>query len=476
MGWRVTSSRHTTFHFTLAPTATQVDALRRHVGAARFAFNQCLREVVTKLEAKKADACVKVPWTGFDLINTFNAWKLTAAAGMDDEGKAGLAWRSEVSQQVFEEAAVDLGRALAGFSEGKLGKRAGRPPRFPRFKKKGTAHASFRLRNRKTEVRVGSGRTRSIRLPKLGELAVRECTRSLRRMLRKGRAKILFATVSHRSDDRWHVTLNVEAAELHSGVRHSDPLATPKVGIDLGLKTFAVVATESGAEVARIESPRPLRRDVRTLRKKNKALSRAKLDSRNRHRARARVAKAHARIASVRRDFVHRASSQLAKTHGRLVLEDLCTTGLMRSSLASSIADSAWSLFASMLTYKARWYGAVLTVANRFFPSTRTCSACGHVGDKLPLSQRTFHCSRCGHEADRDTNAAVNLARYVADVDASGSGPHVAAKHAETPNAYGERSSDVPPLEVRETTLWEVGRASARGPRRAMLASTVNTL
>jgi putative transposase len=454
-------ARHTTFHFTLSPTASQLEALQRHVGAARFAFNQCLREVVTKLEARKIDKGVKVPWSGFDLINTFNAWKLSAAAGVDDEGKAGLAWRSEVSAQVFEEAAVDLGRALAGFSDGKRGKRTGRPPKFPRFKKKATARESFRMRNRKSDVRVGSARARAIRLPKLGELAVRECTRSLRRMLRKGRAKILFATISHRSEGRWHITLNVEAAKLHPALRHAEPMATPKIGIDRGLKTFAVVASEDGTEVARIDSPRPLRHNLRTLQRRSKALSRKKLDSRNRHRARVRVAKAHARVASVRRDFVHRQSSRLAKTHGRLVIEDLCTMGLMRTRLARSIADSAWSLFASMLTYKALWYGAALTVADRFFPSTKKCSACGHVGDKLALSERIFHCSRCRHEADRDTNAAVNLARYVNDVDASGSGPHVAAKHAETINAYGERSSDVPPMEIRETTLGEVGRASA---------------
>src|SRR5262249_17465967 len=157
------------------------------------------------------------------------------------------------------------------------------------------------------------------------------------------------------------------------------------------------------------------------------------------------------------RDFVHRQSSRLAKTHGRLVIEDLCTMGLMRTSLARSIADSAWSLFATMLAYKARWYGATLTVADRFFPSTRQCSACGHVGDKLDLSKRIFHCSGCGHEADRDTNAAVNLARY-ARVALPGSEPHVAAKHAETRNAYGERSSDARPLALRETTLYEVGR------------------
>lgn len=310
---------------------------------------------------------------------------------------------------------------------------------------------------------MGAANARTVRLPKLGELAVRECTRDLRRMLRKGRAKILFATVSHRSDGRWHVTLNVQAATCHPSLRHVEDVGAgqaPSIGIDRGLKTFAVLAGEGGEEIERIESPRPLRRDLRQLRKKSKALSRKKLDSRRRHRARARVAKAHARIGYVRRDFVHRVSSRLAKTHGRLVLEDLCTMGLMRTSLARSVADSAWALFASMLTYKARWYGGTLVLADRFFPSTRKCSACGHVGDKLPLSVRTFHCSRCGLEVDRDTNAAVNLARYDS-VDAQGTAPHVAAKHAETRNAHRERRSDATAPAARETTLDEVGTASA---------------
>jgi putative transposase len=158
-----------------------------------------------------------------------------------------------------------------------------------------------------------------------------------------------------------------------------------------------------------------------------------------------------------------------------LVIEDLCTIGLMRTKLARSVADSAWALFAAMLTYKAKWYGAELSVADRFYPSTRRCSACGRVGEALELRQRTFHCSGCGHEADRDTNAAVNLANYPTVVR-SGTWSRVAAKHAETENAYGEGSAGGRPRVVRETPLDEVGRASARRPRRTVSTRTVDTL
>ena len=107
--------------------------------------------------------------------------------------------------------------------------------------------------------------------------------------------------------------------------------------------------------------------------------------------------------------------------------------------MARSIADSAWALFATLLKYKASWRGATLTVAHRFFPSTRRCSACGLGGEKLELSERTFHCSGCGHETDRDTNAAANLANYASDrVVASGAWSHVDAKHVETLNVCGE--------------------------------------
>jgi putative transposase len=260
--------------------------------------------------------------------------------------------------------------------------------------------------------------------------------------------------------------LNIEAAPLHPERRHAASPGAHAIGIDRGLTTFAVLADESGHELERIESPRPLLRALPRLRKQSRALSRKKLGSRNRERQRGRISKLHERIGNVRRDFVHRQSTRLAKTHGLLVIEDLCTAGLIRSRLARSIADSAWGLFAILLGYKTVWYGGVLVLADRFYPSTRRCSACGQVGEKLALSERTFRCKSCGHEADRDTNAAVCLAQW----------PRVAAQHAETSNARGERSAGERVLLVRETSLVEAGRAYARRPRRAVRTETVHTL
>jgi putative transposase len=173
-------SRHTTFRYCLDPTVEQYEVLSRHCGASRFAFNQCLRMVKTALALRKTDLGVEVPWTGFDLINAFNAWKKTEAAGrvftVDADGAAnvvvtGLSWRREVCQQVFEEAAVDLGKGLKSWSDSRSGKRPGRNVGFPRFKKKAGAIPSFRLRNKHSKgksaaIRVGdNNRPRSVTLP-----------------------------------------------------------------------------------------------------------------------------------------------------------------------------------------------------------------------------------------------------------------------------------------------------------------------
>ncbi|MFD4440933.1 helix-turn-helix domain-containing protein [Nocardia sp. NPDC058519] len=160
-------SRHTSFRYCLDPTVEQSEVLTRHAGAARFAFNHSLGVVKTALTHRTTNPDRRVPWTGFDLINAFNSWKKTEAAGrvivVGANGTAeinvtGLAWRTEVCQQVFEEAAVDCGRALAAFSDSRTGKRAGKRVGFPRFKTKNTTTPTFRIRNKYTKAgRAGGG-------------------------------------------------------------------------------------------------------------------------------------------------------------------------------------------------------------------------------------------------------------------------------------------------------------------------------
>ncbi|HEY6710053.1 MAG TPA: helix-turn-helix domain-containing protein [Actinomycetota bacterium] len=190
--------RHTTFRFTLDPTSAQARMLARHAGASRFAYNQCLRLVTDALEKKISDPTLAVPWSGFDLINALNAWKRSEAAGRSfvvapngtiTKQVNGLAWRGEVSAQVFEEAAVDLGRALSAYKLGRVARVKGHRTGFPRRKRKGHCRESFRLRNKvgssgACSIRVGEGHPRSVTLPRIGTVRVHDDTRRLRRLLR----------------------------------------------------------------------------------------------------------------------------------------------------------------------------------------------------------------------------------------------------------------------------------------------------
>jgi putative transposase len=423
-------SRHTTFRFCLDPTVEQHDVLARHAGAARFAFNQCLRMVKTALTQRKTGPAIDVPWTGFDLINTFNGWKKTEDAGrvftVDTTGETqiivtGLPWRREVCQQVFEEAAVDCGRALAAWSDSRRGKRKGKRVGFPRFKNKTGAVPSFRLRNkhpkgRPAAIRVGdNNRPRSITLPGIGQIGVHDDTRRLRRMLAKERAKILFATITHHAG-RWWLSLNVEAADLYPA--HQHPARDPAdesgwVGIDRGLSAFLVAATADGTEVARIsDAPKALAAGMKKQRRLAKSLSRKQKGSHNRRDAAAKLGRHHHHIANIRRHFLHHVSNALVKTHDRLVIENLNVSGMLANRrMARAISDAGWAEFARLLDYKLTWRDGELVTADRWYPSSRRCPACGALHGDLTLADRVFTCG-CGHSADRDANAAVNLARW----------------------------------------------------------------
>ena len=427
--------RHTTFRFALAPTPEQEEMLARHAGAARFAYNECLRLVGDALDAKRTSAKVKVPWSEFDLINALNVWKrsevagrifVAAPGGVITKQVTGLVWRHEVCAQVFEQAAVDLGRALAAYERAKSGKREGRKVGFPRRKRKGRCRDRFRLRNKAGKnatalIRVGDGHPRSVTLPRIGTIRVYDDTRRLRRLLRPlgpsegPRARVLFATCS-RHGSRWYVSLNIQGPDFHHERRHSTHRADGHrgfIGVDRGLTTFAVAAAASRMEVGRFTAPEPLKHRMVGLRRSSRAASRAQSRSSNHAKRVRRLSRQHARIANIRQHFLHEVSSQLVKTHDRLCLEDLAVANLLGNrQLARAISDAAWTEFARQLGYKASWLGAELVICNRWFPSSKTCSRCGTVRRQLRLSERLFSCTTCGLVVDRDRNAAANLAAW----------------------------------------------------------------
>jgi putative transposase len=207
-------------------------------------------------------------------------------------------------------------------------------------------------------------------------------------------------TVSRGSDGRWFVVLHVE---VH------DPLPLPTtgrtVGVDLGLKDFAVLSTGE-----RISHPKHMEQREARLKRYQRAFARKQRGSCNRAKAKMKVARYHAKVRDARRDFLHQESTRLVRSFERIAIEDLAVRNMVRNRrLAKSIGRTGWAEFRSLLTYKCERYGRELVVINRFYPSSKTCSNCGHLLSKLPLEVRHWRCPRCGTRHDRDVNAAKNL-------------------------------------------------------------------
>ncbi|MFE1594240.1 RNA-guided endonuclease InsQ/TnpB family protein [Nocardia sp. NPDC058705] len=207
-----------------------------------------------------------------------------------------------------------------------------------------------------------------------------------------------------------------EASELHSTCRHHARKSGDDggwVGIDRGLTAFAVAATADGTERARIAAaPKPLSTELGRQRRLAKSMSRKQRGSHNYQQAAARLGRHHCRVANIRRHFAHQIANRLVKAHDRLVVEDLNVAGMLGNRrLARAISDVGWADFARLLVYKQQWRGGTVTVADRWYPSSKRCSACGVPNSTLSLADRVFICE-CGFRADRDHNAAVNLALW----------------------------------------------------------------
>jgi putative transposase len=381
---------HQAYRFALDPTPAQERALRSHAGAARFAWNWGLAKCHERYAAEGK-------WyTAIDLYKLWSTHKKADPA---------LAWWSENSKCVYQEAFRDLDRAMKDFIKSKNGQRKGRRLGFPRFKKRGKCRDSFRLYPRPLRC---AGTT--VTLPRLGTIRTHESTRKLARRLEGGTARILSATAT-RTAQRWFVSFTVEVDRSIPGC-HARPGSA--IGIDLGIKTLLTGADNTGT-IVQVPGPKPLRSSLRKLRRASRAHSRKAKGSANRRKAAARLARLHARVANVRADALHKASSNLAANYETIVCEDLNVAGMARNRrLARAIADAGFGEARRMLGYKTTWNGGTLLAAGRFYPSSKTCSDCGAVKTKLPLSQRTYHCDRCGLVLDRDINAARNLLKLAA--------------------------------------------------------------
>ena len=365
------------------------------VGAAIARGRRPVRLELGLAKCKERYAAEKKWYSAVDLHKLWNAQKKTDPA---------LAWWSENSKCCYQEAFRNLERALGDFIKSKKGQRRGKRLGFPRYKKKRKSKASFRV----SEGIRCDGTT--VTLPRLGVLATHESTEKLANRVKGGTTRILSATVT-RVAQRWFVSL-VVADDRDIPVRHARPGSA--IGIDIGIKTLITGADNEGNVIA-IHGPKPLRAGQRRLRRVSRALSRKRPGSARRRRSAARLGRLHARIANLRRDAAHKATSLLVARYETVVAEDLNVAGMAKNHyLAAAIVDQGFGQVRRMLAYKTAWSGGRLVLADRFYPSSKTCSGCGAVKAKLALSERTYQCGSCGLVTDRDVNAARNLLNLAA--------------------------------------------------------------
>ncbi len=227
-------------------------------------------------------------------------------------------------------------------------------------------------------------------------------------------------TITKDPAGRWFASLQFECA--HKVVPAPSNAA---IGVDVGLIDIAV--TSCGK---RYKAPRYLSQRLHSLKRAQRALARKKNGSRNREKAKQRVARLHSKVADQRRDFTHKLSTNLIRDNQAIYVEDLDVGPLGRTFLARAIYDAGWGMLRRQLKYKASWYGRSLIKVPKHYPSTRKCSNCGIIGQKKPLPVRTWTCHGCGAEHDRDMNAAINI---------------LAAGHAVS--ACGEVLSPVPEMD-----------------------------
>ena len=352
------------YRFRCYPTPEQEVILARTFGCARFAYNHMLR--------LRTDAWMQRQ----ERVGYHESSAVLTALKKQSE----YAWLNEVSSVPVQQALRHLQTAFANF----FAKRA----RYPQFKRKDEKQSAEYT----TSAFKWDGQL--LKLAKMSEPLNIRWSRQIPKA-----AKVTTVTVSKDTAGRYFVSLLCDDA-VSAKVR-----TTGKIGIDLGLTHFAILST--GEKVA---SPNTFRKNETKLAKLQRRLARKQKGSNRRGRAKLKVARLHARIADSRRDFLHKLSTRLINENQVIAIESLAVSNMQKNRcLSKSISDASWSEFVRQLEYKALWHGRELIGTDRWYPSSKRCSDCGHILPKMPLSMREWTCPECGTIHDRDINAARNV-------------------------------------------------------------------
>lgn len=423
------------YRFPLDPTPVQADAMACWLGASRFWFNAGLAEVKDRLDRRAAGESVDVPWTYKALCSVLDKhWRAQRAP-----------WQAELPSGAYKSGFEALGPALRNFSA--------RRARFPHFKRKGRCQESVLFQAPRLLD------ARHVELSRAhGPVRVKErMTKLLRLLADDSHARVKRATIT-RQGRTWWVSFTVQRSPKRRRARR--PAAAG--GVDVGLARLVTLSTGLFAV-----NSRPLQTSLRAMRRLQRQLDRQRrannpgnyhpdgrvkkgcttwVKSQRMLRTERRIAALHERVANLRREQAHQLTTALTREFGVIGVETLAVKNLMGNRrLARHIPDVGWGMVLSQLKYKTSWSdGSILVAADRFYPSSKTCSACGAVKAKLRLADRVFTCDgACGLMMDRDENAALNLA-HMAQQHAQAEGSikaYVARIGRFTPTARGGQVS-----------------------------------
>lgn len=348
------------YKFVIRPTTEQITLIEKHFGACRFVYNYFIDQSKDKV-MKKSDM-----------------QKMLVGLKAEKE------WLNEINSQSLQVATHNLYNAYGRFFK-KLGG-------YPKFKSRKDSYQSFSIPQ---NVEIKENR---LFIPKFKKNGIRV---KLHRQIPAGLI-IKQATLSRHNAKYFISVLIDDQQELRNKVQPVN-----SVGIDMGLSQLYIFSNGE-----KIDNPKWLRASERRLTKAQRILSRKKLGSQNRGKAKLRLQKLHTKISNQRRDYIHKMTDAITKQFDIICIETLAIKNMIQNlHLSKSIQDASWNEFARQLAYKAQWKGKYFVQINRYYPSSKTCSVCGHYRKDMPLQIRSWTCSECHTKHDRDVNAAINIER-----------------------------------------------------------------